>query len=319
MIPGLSERVTSGKLGVLRLHYTADPLKRPGTPEGDIWIAEASAGYPGGVNSPRWLKEMEIEWGAMGGTRLFPKWEEWLGYGTLVIDPFEPVGYTLYGSYDHGWRNPAAYHVHGVGRDRQIVTLWEFYADHVPVSCISKIIKGENVTTPDGRHFAGNPLAGREILKIADPHLWAEDQPMADNTNKSTAYLFEQEKIFFDPGERGGDTTVAEWLLGYFWMDPRKPLYRIVRTCERLIWELGQQRHKEISAHLALTRDLPEQLVDKNNHAWDGLKMFLKKFPPPPMGKRIEQKPDTFLWWREQAKKAKEGLPLSTYHREMIG
>jgi len=139
---------------------------------------------------------------------------------------------------------------------------------------------------------------------------------MQDGTNKSNAYLFEKEGVLFDPGERGGDLTVASWLLGDFWRDPMKPGYRITSNCPKLIWEIGKLRHKEISARVGLHRDQPEQLEDKDNHGWDALKMFLKRFPPKPQGERAKEIPGTFDWWREQAKRAKRGEMPMTYRRE---
>ena len=318
MIPGFSSRVASGTIPVLKVFYYADPKKRPGTPEGDAWIQEASSGYPGGTKSPRWLKEMQISYGAMGGTKLFPDWEQWSALGQVLIPPFVPQGYKLYGSYDHGWRNPAAFHVHGINGDGEIVTLWEFYASNVPVGMIARLIQGESVTTPDGRRFAGNPYAGDLTWAVADPSIWAEDQPMVDNTNKSIAELFRRHGVFFHKGERGGDTMVAEWLLGHYWADPQHPRYRITTECPKLIWELGQQRHKEIAPHLTLNANHPEQLVDKNNHAWDGLKMFLQRFPPAASKPRPEQRGGSFAWFRDQAKRAKDGRPIQTYRRAMI-
>lgn len=317
MIPGLTVRVTSGRLPVLRLHYSADPAKRPGTPAGDAWLTEASAGYPGGTNSPRWRKEMEIDYGALGGTKLFPLWEQWIGLGKIVIPPFSPTGYRLYASYDHGWRNPGCYHVHGINGDGQIVTFWECYASGVPVPQWADIIKGTDVGIPDGRRFTGNPFAFHESFRVADPSLWAEDQPMADNTNKSIADLFRRCGVYFTQGERGGDTMVGEWLHGHFWRDPAAPLYRICTTCPKLIWEIGQQRHKEVSARVGLHRDQPEQLADKDNHAWDSLKYFLQRFPPTPASARPAARPATFNWWRDAAKKAHEGQPVGTYRRAL--
>jgi len=53
MIDGLNERTTSGGVQVLRLHYSSDPGKRPGTEVGDVWLDAASKGYIGGMGSSR--------------------------------------------------------------------------------------------------------------------------------------------------------------------------------------------------------------------------------------------------------------------------
>ena len=107
MIHGLAERLTAGGIPVLRLHYSSDPKKCPGTKDGDAWLVHATQGYPGGVKSPRWKKEMEIDYGALGGTRLFPEWELWSTNSHIIIPPFTATGYRIYGSYDHGWRHPS--------------------------------------------------------------------------------------------------------------------------------------------------------------------------------------------------------------------
>lgn len=262
---------------------------------------------------------MEVDYSALSGTRLFPQWEQWSQNQRIVIPPFIPHGYRLYGSYDHGWRHPACYLVHGINPEGQIVTLWEFHASQVPVSQIARIIKGESVTVADGRRFPGNPYAGQEIYKVADCAIFAEDQVMSDNTMKSIATVFRMDGIVFIPAQQGGDTMVAEWLHGYWWQNPMEPLYRITTACPKLIWEIGQQRHKDISAQVALNKAQPEQLVDKNNDAWDAMKYFLQRFPPKPMQERAEKKAGSFMWWRKLNKLEKQGEAMPTYKREMVG
>lgn len=322
MIPGLKTRVTSSGVPVLRLHYSADPQKRPGTAVGDLWLKAASSGYPGGTKSPRWRKEQEIDYGALGGTRLFPEWEQWISRGNIVVPPFDPVGYRFYGSFDHGWRNPACYLVHAINSDGFIVTCFELYDSHVPYAYIAEVIKGKSVTVPvlgccdkhdRPRYFEGNPFGGKEVWKRADPSMWAKDQPQNDRTNKSMADLYGKEGVHFQQAERGTDTTVAEWLLGHYWAKPENPLYRIFSSCHKLIWELGQQRHKDLSAQVALNREQPEELVDKDNHGWDSLKYFLQKFPPKPEKQALPKLPGSFNWWRDTARRSSDGRAVGSY------
>lgn len=323
-IPGLTYRIVDDSIPVLRVHYSAHPQRRPGTEEGEHWKKITARRYPGGVDSPRWRKEQEIDYYALSGQKLIPYWEEWQQAGKVVINPFDPVEYDLYASFDYGYRNPSCYLVHGIDRDGVITTLWEFYAALVEVPQIAQVIKGEDIVTLDGRRIRGNPYAGRERYKIADPSIWARDQVasqhpnyMGDRTQKSIAEIFLKCGVSFIRGERGGDTAVANWLLGHFWKDPDNPLYRITSNCKFLIWELGIQRFKEFSTTVAINRDQPEELVDKDNHAWDALKMFLKRFPPPSAQKKPEKVPNTFSWWRKVAK----GEAAGTFRiqREMNG
>lgn len=306
-IPGFSCRITNGGIAVRRFHYSADARKRPGTILGDRWLAEESRAYPMGMDDPRWQKEMEIKYGALGGTYLFPYWEQWKENGAIVVPPFDPIGYRLYASYDHGYNNPSCFLVHGLNNDGIITTIWEFYADHVPAHQIAEIIKGRDVRTQDGRFFRGNPYAGRESFIIADPSIWAEDNPQSNGPNKSTAGIFRDCQVSMMAGERGADVTVGEWLVGHFWKDPKHPLYRIASSCENLIWEVGQQRHKSYSAAVALSRNAPEELVDKDNHAWDALKYFLRRFPPKPKFKIAEGTPNTFAWWKKSIQRTTDG------------
>ncbi|KKL51056.1 hypothetical protein LCGC14_2299290, partial [marine sediment metagenome] len=71
-----------------------------------------------------------------------------------------------------------------------------------------------------------------------------------------------------------------------------------------------------VSPRVALHRDQPEQLVDKDNHAWDSLKYFLQRFPPKAMPRTPDQKPNSFQWWRMVAEKAKKGEAIPSYQRQ---
>jgi hypothetical protein len=230
-----------------------------------------------------------------------------------VVPFFIPEGWKLYGSYDHGWRNPACYLVHGINYDGDIVTLWEFYGAGVPVGHIASIIKGKTVQLQDGREYEGNPFAGKEIYRIADPSIWAENQPQSDNTYKSVYEAFRDSGVLFNQGERGGDSTVASWLLGYFWQDLMSPRYRITQACPKLIWELGQQRYKEFSARIAMNRDQPEELVDKDNHAFDAMKYFLRRFPPAPRRAKPPPPSATFGWWKRQSVADRRELEVRSF------
>ena len=316
MIPGFTCRITSGGIGVRRFHYSADSSKRPGTRAGDQWLSEEARAYPQGMDDPRWQKEMEIKPFAMGGQHLFPSWENWKNNGQIVIGPYDPVGTRLYGSYDHGYRNPAAFHVHSVDGDGVITTVWEFYGSGVPAHQIAAIVKGHEGFDKDGVRFKGCPYPLDSLsYVVADPSIWKEDIAGDTGPQKSTAKIFRDMGVSMIPGERGGDVTVANWLHGHYWKDPQNPLYRITANCVKLIWEIGQQRFKEFSPQVGLNRNQPDELVDKDNHAFDGLKYLLKKFPPPPAFSKPEAKGNTFAWWRKNAIRSSNGEFVETYRR----
>lgn len=313
---GISTRITSSGLPVLRLHYSADPNKRINTPQGNAWLAEALQGYPGGVKNPRWRKEMEIEYNALGGQKVIPDWEDWLTKGSIVR-AVNPTGWKFYATYDHGWRNPACYLIHAISPQGVCATLWEFYGAEVSVPNISKIIKGQGAAG-----YAGNPYHEQETIKIADPSIWAENQ--ADPEYRSIGDAFVKQKVIFDKGERGGDTTVISWLLGDLWCDPANPRYTIAPNCINLIKEIGLQRYKDYTPRMLETHDNYESLVDKNNHAWDAMKMFFNRFYLTHL-QRTEKKPlrqesGSFSWWRKQTTYQRgETTPRSFRVKQAIG
>lgn len=330
MIPGFTTRITSTGYVVRTTHYSADSHKRPGTPEGDLWLAEEARAYPLGMEDPRWKKEMEIKYTAMGGSYLFPLIDRWKTQSQIFVEPFTPTGYKLYATYDHGWATPAAFHVHAMDNFGHFkVGVWEFYASRVPVHQIAQMMRGEAIMTKDGRRFPGCPWKDWTFC-LADPSIFREDHPQDDGPNRSTAKIFRENDVPMIAAERGGDLTVAEWLHGHFWADPQNPLLQVVCPPQylhgppkekeycgpgapMLTWELSQQRHKEFSAQVALNRSQPEGLVDKDNHAFDGLKYFLNRFPPIPRERQAQKKPNTFLWWKKIGQREMSGSERPTF------
>ena len=69
---GIIDRLTPDGIRILRIHYSADMDKNPLTPKGAGWFARELIGYPNGVMSAKWRKEMEIDPEAQGGQLAFP-------------------------------------------------------------------------------------------------------------------------------------------------------------------------------------------------------------------------------------------------------
>lgn len=310
---GLTSRVTKGGIPVLRVHYSADSHKDPETPEGALWVRRAAQGYPLGTQDPAWLKEMEIQYGAMGGQALFSLWGLYKPY--VVIPPFDIASaphVKFIGTYDHGWVHNSAYLVHAILPNGMKYTVWECCAPKVPVKAMAEIIKGHMVKlTTDGRVFQGNPYAGKEVLRIADPQIWAKTGHLSDQPFNSLGDMFrEKYGIPFVPGKKGGELTIAEWLIGDLWADMEHPKYQIFDTCKQLLWELPRLRYRTITAVQARTKNQPEQLVDKDNDAWDALCQFLHRFPSTVAPKPARSLAGTFAYWQKLAKDRKP-LPNS--------
>ena len=326
---GLTYRITDDGVPVLRVHYGADAAKRPGTPAGDAWLANALRGVVGGITSARWRREMEIDYGALGGTLVFPRWAT--DKRRICLPPYSAKDLRLYGIYDHGWRNPAAFLVIGQDRDGSPTVVWQFSASWVTVPQIAHIIKGQSAVSREGVRFAGNPHH-LDITRIwADPSIWKEDQNMDDGTVKSVAELFRRQGVYMSPAQRGGDTMVAGWLTE-MWADLEHPGCRIMcppnlldvdqgfvnkgyagpgAPC--LVWELGRLRFRDWSETQQQHHDYKEEIEDKDNHNWDCLKMFLHEFPPKAPKQAQKAVAGTLNWFKEQRKRAQRGMQPRTF------
>jgi len=267
----------------IRVHYSADPEKDPETNAGAQWFGRSIQGYPGGVKSSAWRQEMEIDWDSTGGELVFPQLSEY--EEDIVIRPFTvPESWALYASFDFGHRNPSSFHVYAIDHDGDIWVIWEYYRAGVGYRKTAQSIR------------ACPHWDAIQYMPIADPSIWAENQQNpnggVDAPMKSIAQLFaelpESEQIFFAPGKKGGDITIAEKINGNLWEVPDiaarphdwkfKPRLHIFATCPMMIWELRKIRYKDWSATMQEQRNIQEEIVDRDNHAFDDLKMFLTLF-----------------------------------------
>lgn len=273
---GIEERKSDAGFHCIRLHYTADPAKDPATPEGAAWLQNELRGYPGGMQSAAWRQEMEIDWDAAGGDLVFPQLQVY--DDEIFVPPFDiPESWSLYGSFDYGHRNPSAFHVHAIDHDGDWWTVWEFYKKGCGYRVISQAIRA-------------CPYYGRLAYPpVADPSIWALNQ-QTDNGVKSLAQLFAElppdEAVYFAQGKKGGDITFAEKVNGEMWYVDPKPLagweftprWRVFKTCPMLRWELRKIRYQDWSGTQQMTHNLREEIVDRDNHAFDGAKMFATMF-----------------------------------------
>jgi hypothetical protein len=281
---------------VMRAHYSADPEKDPATPEGAKWLELELKGVPGGLTSSSWRQEMEVDWEAAGGDLVFPDFEPYRN--KIVINSFEPPEtWMLFGSYDYGQRNASCFLVHGLDYDQNVYTIWEFYSNAFGYLTQARIMKA-------------CPYWKRLQCVIADPQIFAKDQQQTasiggdQNELKSIADLYSQipddpdddlsGPIYFIPGKHGGDLTTAEWIKGNLWHDLAQgnPRWRIFNTCPFLIWEIGKLRYAEWTALAQETKNLREEVVSKDNHAWDSFKYFLLQFMIGPQAPKKEKYDD---------------------------
>lgn len=105
------------------VHYMDDPDK-------DLkWAMDKSIEY-GGMNSPRWQREMEGNWRTYMGDRVWPMLDRVLHHRKVYLDK----SWALYRVIDHGVRHPTCCLWVGVNKNGDRHIYREYYMTDVPVS-----------------------------------------------------------------------------------------------------------------------------------------------------------------------------------------
>ena len=272
-IKGITTGMSVEGVEVVRIHYTADPIKDPNTPEGVKWLGEEIKGYKG-MTDWRWQKEMEINSTAQGGQLLFPFLAEF--EAQIFVNPRNiPGSRKLTAGFDYGSRNPSALLITAWDETTGVPeTIWEYYQKPKKKEESDEEFRARKGYKATTRAIKACPYF--EQLKMsggiaADPSMWAETQ-QTKNGLKSMAYLFGQEGVHMFPAEKGGDMAWYEYVSSKWWANPSKPTWKIWRTCPWLWQELQGLRFKDFSATIAVVRNPEESIVDKANHSADAIK-----------------------------------------------
>jgi len=133
-MPGLQTwKNRDNQFRVFRVHYTAHPMKRS-----DEWKKFARAGFP---TEDAWKREMEIDFGAGAGMRVFPIFTE--KRHTAQGQGFEGIQYRsnlpIYRCWDFGYKKPAAL-ITQIGEDLKWYILAELQGKQVPFYIFRSLI-----------------------------------------------------------------------------------------------------------------------------------------------------------------------------------
>lgn len=285
IVRGLSLRRTRNGIPIARLHYSADPDRDPEINPG--WKKTARLKYSSQV---KWDREQEIVDAAGGGQLVFADtllthWEK-----IVITDPrWRPdPGWSVIGGFDHGRTNPTALEKGYVDFEGNILMAGEYY------------MPGKEVWQ-NAPEILKMPDVDRFEACWADPSIFdAKTQQEVGKEARAISELYAEHGMGFLNrfGGNRNDITFAERLLSH-WADlenpNREPSLRIVcrNYCERpqpglhpwdspnLLWELLQTRRRKLTAVQALTRNISEEILDKNNHGQDCLKYVAMSLPEP--------------------------------------
>ena len=253
---GIETYKTKESFSVVKVHYTADPDKRS-----DIAIAELEKGYPGGRGGAAWRKEMEIDFTAYSGQLLC--YHILQQYRNKIIQerPIQPH-FHKYGSLDWGRNNPASFHIYIVEDKKHIHSAHEIYQRDISIPTFSTLIKE-------------SPFYQDLLWISADPSIWNKNQETKEGL-RSLADMFYDEGLRLIKGKSRDDTLAINELLDrWYELDIKNPRYTISPKNSKQIWELERLRYKDLSTAMIEKSNPNEQLVDKDNHAWDDFKYFI--------------------------------------------
>lgn len=267
---------TKSGFKVCKVHYSADPDKDLTTDEGKRWLPKALAGIKGGLSSSSWRKEMEIDFKARSGQKVFEGLE--LLRDKLVIKPFQvPEWWNIGAGYDWGKNNPFAYIEGVVDGDKNKYIVYGASRSGYEIPAQVQIIKR-------------SPYFNRLQTRYADPSIWTEDQMAKDGSYTSFQKIFNSFGITFVKGHT--DDIACVELLEQEWFDivvaesgeinkvPKEnPTLKFFATCEFLFDCLCNLRWSEFSPTIEQERGKKEQVSHAGNDPFDALKYWILNFP----------------------------------------
>ncbi len=166
-VKGLATRTTKLGFHILRLHYSCDPDKDPDTPAGKKWYAEARQN----MSDARFRQEYELDYGALGGQRVFPDFEETLH----VVEPRFPIksdAMTVWLACDPHPRTAHAFLWAAVGKDGDIAVVWSSWRENAEKKLISEY--AEMLHKADCHPFKLKPY--RRIMDVAGKSFNADEE-----------------------------------------------------------------------------------------------------------------------------------------------
>jgi hypothetical protein len=275
----------------MRLHYSADPDKNTETADGRQWLEDMKKGWPGGLKGTKWQQEMEINFKIVGGSRVFPAWDDMLQH--ILQEPFE-IGenWPLHAAYDYGTYNPCSFGVYAFeGMERA------YKIDEVVERGMSVHEQAQLIKSKPWWHRVKGSIVG-------DPSIWRLNQSGSKDTEELTSIgqLFEDEGIFIAKGRNdpGVDMSFVNLLQGLLWADLENPMYKIFTNCKATIRSYRNLRKQERrTPHAKAFEDNPEAIVRRGVDPFDSDKyMFLSRgFEEPGV---VDYRPGTWGWYEQQ-------------------
>lgn len=256
---------------VVRLHYLADPTM---TPER---IADLKGQY---TTEARWNREMEIDYGALGGQRVFPGFDESVHVVPHQM-PIDPWYSTIWLGADPHPRTAHAFVWLAAHREGEMAVVWSWWPEERH--------KREGLVTKDYaeslKEVEDSPLGLKPYMQLMD----VAGRSFNAEEEKSYFDKYRECGVYFEPAKKNRD------LVGYDLINealkPRpytvgdkveqRPLLTIWAGCgdnDVLVHRMRSLRYREWKGNVT-DKDAPEEPEQRDRHLIDCLSYILLDGP----------------------------------------
>jgi len=269
-------------------HYTADPEKRS-----EAWYREATKD----LREDQRDREYEINFESRAGKKAFGYLLEnprkWIVPNIAYKDI--PKNWRVIAALDYGTQNPTSIHFYAIDDRRRFFSVFEYYKPS-NVREIAAVLKGEHQgpdlhgAWTDYRH----PLWRRCERVVVDYAIFKKDQDQGGEGHKSIGDLLEEQGIHIM--ERATKDRIAGLervhdMLNHHPDEPeREPNLFFCKRCVHQWKEFTELVYDELPPHLLLNKNQKEDIVAKNDHAYDETRYALMSIQAP-SNKPPEPKP----------------------------
>ena len=241
-------------------HFTADPKKRSLE-----WFRDETKN----LTQDKIDQEYHINFEAKSGRRVFPYLA--MNPSKWLVEPREiSKKETIIVSIDFGSRNPTAILFAAVDHRGRFHFFDEFYKPSNP-SEIARVIKN-------------HPFYRRITKIVADPSIFNNNQHDPDGSVRSIKDLIEDAGVYgIEPGinDRIAGLERMKMMLRFLALQDLDPYMTISKNCKKLWWELINLTYKENTDNQRATANEPEDVVKKNDHAYDASRYNLMSWSVP--------------------------------------
>lgn len=301
---GVKERRLDSEFCHVRIHYTTDTEKDP------QWVKRHSARY-GGIDTPKWRREFEIDYTAVRGQRVYPM------LNVPHIQKLDISKWAYYRVIDHGIRHPTVCLWIAVNRSGDRHVYREYYMTNktIPFN-VQEIMRrtGENepivATLIDPATRQRVPLSMKDKSPVSVLSLY-------NNEFGSSCTLADNSKVGYDTVRDGllsvlarkairegvleeGDRFAKEYFAEFELSTPEllsmasKPGLSFEPSCRRCYTEMRNLRFKEITGDVT-QKAAPEEIMDKDDDGPDCVRYAMQtklKWQP----HRRQPQPGSHLW-----------------------